>query len=231
MSFALLFLGVHLRFHFQKYFSVTVKLSCLSAKGSVANLTAERFKFVIFFYVKKFSSQFLQKEDLCIEKGKLVWVVYCDMMCLDYDGNLLDACIIALLAALKNVQLPSVSISVETGLAEVDMNQKNQLNIRKHPVATSFAIFDDTIFIVDPTAEEETLASGMATIVVDEEDRLCAVHKPGGSGASGEKLQDCIVRAQTRHREVYKLLSEVMKSVTPSTDGKQEAPKKASLYK
>ncbi|NP_001279869.1 exosome complex component RRP43 [Callorhinchus milii] len=177
------------------------------------------------------NSQFLQKEDLCIEKGKLVWVVYCDMMCLDYDGNLLDACIIALLAALKNVQLPPVSISVETGLAEVDMNQKNQLNIRKHPVATSFAIFDDTIFIVDPTAEEETLASGMATIVVDEEDRLCAVHKPGGSGASGEKLQDCIVRAQTRHREVYKLLSEVMKSVTPSTDGKQEAPKKASLYK
>ncbi|XP_048454203.1 exosome complex component RRP43 isoform X2 [Rhincodon typus] len=167
------------------------------------------------------NSQIIQKEDLCIEKGKLAWVVYCDMVCLDYDGNLLDACIIALLAALKNVQLPSVSISEETGLAVVNMNQKNQLNIRKHPVATSFAIFDDTIFIVDPTAEEETLASGMATIVTDEEDRLCAVHKPGGSGLSSEKLQDCIVRAQTRHREVHKLLTEVMKSVTPTINVKE----------
>ncbi|XP_072118990.1 exosome complex component RRP43 isoform X3 [Mobula birostris] len=93
------------------------------------------------------NSQIIQKEDLCIEKGKL----------------------------------PSVSINEETGLAEVNMNQKNQLNIRKNPVATSFAIFDNTIFIVDPTAEEEALSSGMVTIVIDEEDRLCAVHKPGST--------------------------------------------------
>lgn len=33
---------------------------------------------------------------------QLCWVLYCDIMCLDYDGNILDACIIALLAALKN---------------------------------------------------------------------------------------------------------------------------------
>ncbi|XP_069747803.1 exosome complex component RRP43 isoform X2 [Narcine bancroftii] len=161
------------------------------------------------------NSEIIQKEDLCIEKGKLAWVLYCDMMCLDYDGNLLDACITALLAGLKNVQLPSVLINEETGLAEVNMKQKNHLSIKKHLVATSFAIFDDTIFIVDPTAEEEALATGMATIVIDEEGRLCALHKPGGSVLSSEKLQDCIVRAQTRHREVHQLLTEVLKSVTP----------------
>lgn len=33
---------------------------------------------------------------------QLCWVLYCDIMCLDYDGNILDACIIALLASLKN---------------------------------------------------------------------------------------------------------------------------------
>lgn len=83
------------------------------------------------------SSEMIQTEDLCIERGKvtrahifrqsssiitdccaqrlisfdnhwlwlrlqLCWVLYCDLMCLDYDGNLLDACVIALLAALKN---------------------------------------------------------------------------------------------------------------------------------
>lgn len=80
------------------------------------------------------SSELIQTEDLCIERGKvthmylfnnhelkmiyhvhffnavindldclqLCWVLYCDIMCLDYDGNLLDACVISLLAALKN---------------------------------------------------------------------------------------------------------------------------------
>ena len=33
---------------------------------------------------------------------QLVWVLYCDLLCLDYDGNITDACVLALLAALKN---------------------------------------------------------------------------------------------------------------------------------
>ncbi|XP_063005269.1 exosome complex component RRP43 isoform X2 [Melospiza melodia melodia] len=89
------------------------------------------------------NSQMMVKEDLCIANGKLAWVLYCDIICLDYDGNLLDASVFALLAALKNVQLPLVTINEETGLSEVNLKQKNPLIIRKHPVATSFAVFDD----------------------------------------------------------------------------------------
>ncbi|XP_059349529.1 exosome complex component RRP43 isoform X3 [Ammospiza nelsoni] len=89
------------------------------------------------------NSQMIVKEDLCIANGKLAWVLYCDIICLDYDGNLLDASVFALLAALKNVQLPLVTINEETGLSEVNLKQKNPLIIRKHPVATSFAVFDE----------------------------------------------------------------------------------------
>uniref|UniRef100_A0A8D2M9G6 Exosome complex component RRP43 n=2 Tax=Zonotrichia TaxID=44387 RepID=A0A8D2M9G6_ZONAL len=161
------------------------------------------------------NSQMIVKEDLCIANGKLAWVLYCDIICLDYDGNLLDASVFALLAALKNVQLPLVTINEETGLSEVNLKQKNPLIIRKHPVATSFAVFDDTLLIVDPTAEEEDLATGTVTIVTDEEGRLCSVHKPGGSPLTGAKLQDCITRAITRHKEVKKLIDKVIKSITP----------------
>lgn len=41
--------------------------------------------------------------------------------------------------------------------------------------------FTSTLLIVDPTAEEEDLATGTVTIVTDEEGRLCSVHKPGTS--------------------------------------------------
>ena len=32
------------------------------------------------------------------------WVLYCDLICVNYDGNLLDACVTALTAALRNGQ-------------------------------------------------------------------------------------------------------------------------------
>ncbi|XP_038617545.1 exosome complex component RRP43 [Tachyglossus aculeatus] len=162
------------------------------------------------------NSQLISKEDLCISKGKLAWVLYCDLICLDYDGNILDACTIALLAALKNVQLPAVVINEETGLAEVNLKQKTPLNIRTYPIATSFAIFDNTVLIVDPTGEEENLATGTLTVVMDEEGKLCCLHKPGGSALAGTKLQDCLSRAVTRHKEVKVLMDEVIKSVKPT---------------
>jgi len=39
--------------------------------------------------------------ELCIEEGQMVWVLYVDMYCLDYDGNMMDACLLALAAVLK----------------------------------------------------------------------------------------------------------------------------------
>ncbi|KAG8584979.1 hypothetical protein GDO81_004851 [Engystomops pustulosus] len=159
------------------------------------------------------NSQIIQKEDLCIAKGKLAWVLHCDLICLDYDGNLLDACVIALVAALRNVRLPSVQISEDTGLAQVQLSSKSPLNILKSPVSTSFAVFDDTYIIVDPTDEEETLATGLLSIVTDEDGKLCTMRKPGGSALSPERLQDCISRAVSRHKEVQTLLDEVLLSV------------------
>ncbi|KAL0994875.1 hypothetical protein UPYG_G00128600 [Umbra pygmaea] len=158
------------------------------------------------------SSDVMQTEELCIVKGKLCWVLYCDIMCLDYDGNLLDACLIALLAALKNARLPKVTFSKDSEVPEVNLENRTGLNIHKHPVAASFAVFDDSITIVDPTAEEESLSTATITVVLDEEERLCALHKPGGTSLSGQKLQDCISRATTRHREIHKLIDKVIQS-------------------
>uniref|UniRef100_A0A3Q3QLM3 Ribosomal RNA-processing protein 43 n=1 Tax=Monopterus albus TaxID=43700 RepID=A0A3Q3QLM3_MONAL len=159
------------------------------------------------------SSEVIQTEDLCIERGKLCWVLYCDMICLDYDGNVLDACVIALLAALKNTQLPEVTINKETSAPEVNLERRHGLHIHKHPVGASFCVFDDSILIVDPTAEEESLSTAHLTVVTDEEDRLCSVHKPGGTSLSGEKLQECISRATVRQREIQELIDKVIHSV------------------
>jgi hypothetical protein len=42
---------------------------------------------------------------VCYFFSQLVWVLYVDMVCLDYDGNLLDVCVMALTSALSNSEL------------------------------------------------------------------------------------------------------------------------------
>lgn len=41
-------------------------------------------------------------DDLCIELNKSVWVLYADIICLNYDGSIMDACLLATMAALGN---------------------------------------------------------------------------------------------------------------------------------
>lgn len=41
-------------------------------------------------------------QQLCIVQGSACWVLYADILCLNYDGNVFDAALIALIAALQN---------------------------------------------------------------------------------------------------------------------------------
>uniref|UniRef100_A0A8C4QB90 Ribosomal RNA-processing protein 43 n=1 Tax=Eptatretus burgeri TaxID=7764 RepID=A0A8C4QB90_EPTBU len=84
------------------------------------------------------SSELVSLEDLCIQKGKLVWVLYCDLECLDYDGNVLDACSIALLAALRNGQWES---GQEGDYAPGVVNKHSMIFELPTVVSTSFNAF------------------------------------------------------------------------------------------
>src|SRR6266508_6758408 len=62
--------------------------------------------------IRSLSSNFLPLSKLCIEKGKAVWVLYADATCINYDGNVFDATLLAMVAALKNSELFSFLILV-----------------------------------------------------------------------------------------------------------------------
>lgn len=50
-------------------------------------------------------SKWIDLKQLCIAKEKLVWILYCDLTCIDYDGSILDASVVALCAALRSCKL------------------------------------------------------------------------------------------------------------------------------
>jgi exosome complex component RRP43 len=53
-------------------------------------------------------SSLLSLKSLCIKPARAAWVIYCDLMCISYDGNITDAALLALVAALKNSKKLSV---------------------------------------------------------------------------------------------------------------------------
>ncbi|EDO34155.1 predicted protein [Nematostella vectensis] len=136
----------------------------------------------------------------------LVWVLYIDLMCLDYDGNVADAAVIAMLAALQNTRLHTVTINEETETPEPSENKDIHLKLKSMPVAVTFGIFDDDHIYCDPTDEEERLASGKVSVVMTTNNKVVAVHKPGGPPLTQDKLQECFDVTTGRVLEVQQLI-------------------------
>ena len=47
-------------------------------------------------------SQVVDLKSLCIVPGKAVWVLYLDVVCINFDGNAFDAAVLAVVAALRD---------------------------------------------------------------------------------------------------------------------------------
>lgn len=91
------------------------------------------------------NSGIIDFKDLCIAKEKLVWNLYCDLACIDHNGCVLDAAIIALVAALKSVRLPTINYNPETESIQVDEKTLIPLNIKSTPIGSSFMLFDELV--------------------------------------------------------------------------------------
>lgn len=61
------------------------------------------------------SSGCLDLADLCPVPHKVCWVLYIDFLCLDHDGNVADAVVAALMAALRSLNIPNVAFDTESG--------------------------------------------------------------------------------------------------------------------
>jgi exosome complex component RRP43 len=48
------------------------------------------------------SANLVPLSSLCIEPGKAVYVLYLDLVCINYDGNVVDAALLAINATLRN---------------------------------------------------------------------------------------------------------------------------------
>jgi len=160
------------------------------------------------------SSELIDLKDLCIVSNKYAWCLFCDIVCLDYDGNLGDASLIALRAALENVKLPQVTYDEDTEQLSVTEEKSLPLKLKNKPVASTFIIYSDRIQMIDPTIEDEQQGSGEVTLVLREDLSVCTTHKPGGTFVTPEQLQNFIKLAQERVPAVNETISKALQHST-----------------
>ena len=72
--------------------------------------------------------------------GKVVWCLYLDVVCINDDGNVLDAAVLAMTAALFNTWLPTTHVNEENGLVTVvPGGEKTRMVLKFLPVTVTLS--------------------------------------------------------------------------------------------
>ena len=148
-------------------------------------------------------SKAIDLKKLCLEPGKLVFVVFVDVYVLNHDGNLIDASTIAALAALLNTKM--FKYTVEEG-AIVKKPGYTPLPIVNYPVSVTFAKIGNKL-ILDTGLDEEQVMDARLTMTMEKDGNICAMQKGGGSGYfTKEEIFDAVKIALKKTAELRKLV-------------------------
>ncbi|KAI3682377.1 hypothetical protein L1987_82316 [Smallanthus sonchifolius] len=169
------------------------------------------------------SSGMIDLKELSLVSGKAAWMAYLDIYCLDADGALFDAALLAAAAAFSHLQIPVVSLNDEGRIVVFSKEnegeklnnkpvneEKRKLKLKSIPFGLT-CIIHKNYTLADPTAEEESIMETLITIVLDSSYQLVSLYKPGGPALAYESIiQDCFALSRQRVRELQTILNEAI---------------------
>ncbi|MBA4718016.1 MAG: exosome complex protein Rrp42 [Nitrosopumilus sp.] len=149
-------------------------------------------------------SHMVDVSQLVIEKDKSVVGVFADIVVIDYDGNLFDACSYAATAALLTSKTPKWTM-VDDKVTRVDEDE-TPLPTTTIPVSVTMGKIGNHI-IVDPNGDEWASMDARITITSDSDGNICALQKGGTDGFTQDEIIQCgelSVRIGAKIREKLK---------------------------
>lgn len=164
---------------------------------------------------------------------KAYWTLYIDVLFLSFDGNPFDAAWVAILAALRDTQLPKAWWDADREMVLCSRAEKKPLRVTGLPVATTAVVVtekekeaatelpqegeggngsnnkNNTWILVDPDRSEEAICEESITVVVDRsrgETRIRGISKNGGRVLGPGGVREVVGLAEKRWEEVAKVL-------------------------
>ena len=139
---------------------------------------------------------------LCITEGEKIWMVFIDIYPINAAGNLFDAAALAAMAALKDAKFPTLT---EDGKVDYMTKTDQGLNLSKTPISCTVWKINDQ-YLVDPSEDEEEAASARLTVVITEENNICAMQKGKDAMFTEEDLKSMVDLAEIKTQELRKQL-------------------------
>ena len=154
-------------------------------------------------------SNAIDTESLCIIAGAKCWSIRADVHVLDYDGGLVDASCISIVAALQHFRRPDVSIDGENvtiySLAE---REPVPLSLMHHPICITFSFYHGgETMLLDATLHEEQARDGEMVVTMNKHGELCQIAKLGGVSVDALILLGCMNMTVTKVKEITELIS------------------------
>lgn len=180
------------------------------------------------------SSEVVQLSSLCIAEGKAAWRAILDVYVLDADGCELDVALLASVAALRSTRVPGVRGTKEghfyragdraggsgSGPAGL-VAGPSRITLQRLPLCLTCCLHKGHV-LVDPTRDEESLASCSVSVVVDEHGQLLAVLKVGGRAlADVAVMAQCVEAAKMRHKAVLQIMEHSLQAHEQQGPGSQ----------
>jgi exosome complex component RRP42 len=149
-------------------------------------------------------SHMVDVSQLVIEKDKSVVGVFADIVVVDYDGNLFDACSYAATAAILKSKMPKWEMKddVPTLVEGEELN----LPTTTIPVSVTMGKIGNHI-VVDPNSDEWDCMDSRITITTDSDGNIVALQKGGDAGFTFDEVVKCgelSIKAGAQIRETLK---------------------------
>lgn len=143
----------------------------------------------------------IDTKKLCIEPAEKVWIVSIDICIINHDGNLLDACGLAALAALQEARFPKY----EDDKLDYKERTNKKLELQKLPLLATIYKTGNNLF-VDPSPQEETCYDSKLTVTTMLNGEICALQKGGEKPFTTEEVEQMVDLALKKAKEMRKLL-------------------------
>jgi exosome complex component RRP42 len=151
-------------------------------------------------------SKAIALDRLLIIPGKKTWIIWLDIYVLDHDGNLVDAAMIGSMLALAQLKIPYFEVDQVTGSIKIDKSRyTGSLSINRY-VATVTVYKVGDVLLVDPTAEEEAIASASISISVSEEGNIVGMQKRGMGFFTEKEIEQAIDISLHKGKELIELM-------------------------
>nr|XP_022322311.1 exosome complex component RRP45-like isoform X5 [Crassostrea virginica] len=159
-------------------------------------------------------SRCLDTESLCIISGEKVWQIRVDVNVMNHDGNIIDCCSVAAIAALAHFRRPDVTVDgSEVIVHPSDEKDPIPLSVHHMPICVTFSFYEQGKYLlVDPTDKEEKVMDGKMIIGMNKHREICTLQVSGEMLLMKDQVLRCSNIAVVKVTEVTELIQRALEN-------------------